>query len=40
MLECIILTLEKAYLKNNYLLAIANIMKAVINEGMDKLKDF
>ena len=40
MLECIILTLEKAYLKNNYLLAIANIMKAVINEGMDTLKDF
>ena len=42
MLECIILTLKKADLKNNYqlVLAIANVIKAVINEGMDTLKDF
>lgn len=43
MLECIILTLKKAMpKKNNYqlVLAIANVIKAVINEGMDTLKDF
>ena len=41
-MQCIILTLEKAMPKKNcqLVLAIVNIMKAVINEEMDTLKDF